>query len=229
MTQILIRTRAIPVIVAAVTAAALTACGTTDTPASTANGDPTTVATSAAPSTAASIEPTVATPAPSTLPTGAIPPLKGPHNELDGMFATDMIPHHRQAVEMAVMARTRAGDPRIKALAGRIEQSQGAEITLMASWLKSWGEKVPPPDELHTSHGPGMMTHAEMEDLKAAKGAAFDRMFAEMMVRHHQGALEMADVTKTRGQNPSVRALATNVVITQTAEVAELNQLLGSL
>jgi uncharacterized protein (DUF305 family) len=155
--------------------------------------------------------------------------VNGPHNDTDVIFATDMIPHHRQAVEMAVMAQTRASDSRIKAIAARIEQSQGAEVTLMIGWLKAWGQPVPAPDQTNTAHGPGMMTRAEIDAFKAAEGKSFDGMFAEMMIRHHRGALQLADVTKSGGQNPAVRALATNVFIVQTAEVAELTQVLGSL
>ena len=72
-------------------------------------------------------------------------------------------------------AETRANDPRVKALAGRIHQTQDAEVNLMAGWLSGWGEAVPAPDQAHTAHGPGMMNHADMEDLKASSGAAFDR------------------------------------------------------
>jgi uncharacterized protein (DUF305 family) len=219
--QTTIRTRAVPVAVAAIVTAILAACGATDAPTAAGPASSAGAATSAAPTSAAAT--------PSNLPTVAVPPAKGPHNDIDSVFSTDMLPHHRQAVEMAALARTRAADPRIKDIASRIEKAQGAEVTLMASWLKAWGEPVPAPDELHTAHGPGMMTHAEMEDLKGAEGAEFDRMFADMMIRHHQGALEMAGITKEQGQNPSVRALATNVVITQTAEVAELTDILESL
>jgi uncharacterized protein (DUF305 family) len=143
------------------------------------------------------------------------------------MFARDMIPHHRQAVEMATLAETRASDRRVKDLAGHVRKNQDAEVTMMAGWLTGWGESVPAPDAGHTAHGPGMMMHADMEDLKAANGAAFDRKFCDMMIRHHQGALEMAGVAKTEGQNPAVRALANEVVKTQTAEVAELRTILG--
>lgn len=226
--------RARVAIAGAVTALAvtgfMTACGGD---ADTTSGDarvptPTSAAPTSAPTTAPS--PTAeATRTPQAPATVAIPPVKGPHNELDIMFSSDMIPHHRQAVEMGDLARTRATDPRIKVLAQRIATAQKAEINLMSGWLKAWGQQVPPPDEMHTSHGPGMMSHAEMEDLKAAKGAAFDRMFCQMMIRHHQGALEMAGATQKNGQNLAVKALATNVVSTQTAEVDELSRLLADL
>jgi uncharacterized protein (DUF305 family) len=206
------------VIVAACTTA-LAACGTDGVDRS-----------SAVPTTRATASPTpTATPATTAAPTISIPPATGPHNDVDVIFSTDMIPHHRQAVEMAVLASTKASDPRIKEMAARIRQAQDAEIALMVSWLKRWREPVPPPDQLHTAHGPGMMTHAEMEDLKAASGPDFDRMFCDMMVRHHEGALEMATITSTEGQNQAVRALAQRIVVSQTAEVAELNAILDTL
>jgi uncharacterized protein (DUF305 family) len=209
--------------VAAAVMAILAGCGSTPAPA--ASGPD---SFSSAPA-ASAVSRSTPTPTPAGLPTVAVPAMSGPHNEIDSMFATDMIPHHRQAVEMAKLASTAASDPRIKALAERIERTQDAEIAFMAGWLKAWGDAVPAPDEMHSAHGPGMMTHAEMEDLKTVKGSTFDKMFADMMVRHHQGALQMAGVTKEQGQNPAVRALATNVVITQTAEVAELTEILDSL
>jgi uncharacterized protein (DUF305 family) len=208
----------------------LTACATSERPTSSDRGP---VATSASPATSAATSatasPVASAPRPTSLPTVAVPALKGTHNDIDVMFATDMIPHHRQAVEMAVMARTQGDDPRIKAIADRIEHTQGTEVALMVGWLKAWGKKVPAPDQLHTAHGPGMVTHAEMEELKEAKGFLFDWTFADLMIRHHQGALEMADMTKKTGKNASVRALASNVVITQTAEIKELTEILNSL
>jgi uncharacterized protein (DUF305 family) len=201
-------------------ALALTGCGEADTAAP---SRPT-----PAPSSAAASAPPPS-PTPSAAASRAIPAASGPHNDLDVMFARDMVPHHRQAVEMAELATTRAADPRVKALAARIRSAQDAEITAMASWLTAWGEQVPPPDQAHTAHGPGMMTHAEMEDLKAASGKNFDRMFCDMMIRHHQGALQMAEAATTRGQNPAVRALGAEITKTQTAEIRELKAILASL
>ena len=117
----------------------------------------------------------------------------------------------------------------MKNLADRIGVTQDAEIKTMIAWLKGWRKPVPEPDKAHTAHGPGMMDHAEMEDLKDAKGTAFDRMFCEMMVRHHEGALQMADAVKTRGQNPAVRSMGAEVAKTQKAEVAELRDILADL
>jgi uncharacterized protein (DUF305 family) len=202
----------------------LAACGDADTTVPGSAGTPT--ATATAGTSAPSHTPT---PTPTASPTRAIPAATGPHNDLDVMFATDMIPHHRQAVEMATFAETRATDARVKNLAARIRTAQEAEVAAMASWLKGWGQPVPAPDQAHTAHGPGMMDHSEMEDLKAAKGRAFDRMFCDMMVRHHQGALEMANVVKTRGKNRAVRALAAEVAKTQKAEVTELRGILADL
>lgn len=188
--------------------------------------------TPTAPATAGPAAPTVsAAPAssPSATPSSAIPPATGAHNDLDVLFLTDMIPHHRQAVEMADLAGTRAADPRVRALAARIRAAQDTEIRLMSSWLAGWGQPVPPPDLAHTAHGPGMMTHAEMEDLKARTGKSFDRMFCDMMVRHHRGALEMAGAARTRGKNPAVRALAREVARTQQAEVDQMRGILAKL
>lgn len=216
-------------VTAAVAGLVLSACGADDavpaggTAPTAAGTAPTAAGTApAAGSSAPAGTPTVA-------PTGPVRAATGPHNDLDEMFATDMIPHHRQAVEMATLAATRASDPRVKDLAARIGAAQDAEIKTMIGWLQGWGKPVPAPDKAHTAHGPGMMDHAEMEDLAAAKGKAFDRMFCEMMVRHHEGALQMANAVKARGQNPAVKSLGAEVAKTQQAEVTTMRRILADL
>ncbi|MGO4421163.1 DUF305 domain-containing protein, partial [Streptomyces sp. MCAF7] len=100
------------------------------------------------------------------------------HNEADVSFAQGMIPHHRQAVEMADLAPTRASSAQVKKLAADIKKAQDPEIRTMSGWLEAWGEKVPEamPGMDHSQHEgmPGMMSSKDMEELKKASGAAFD-------------------------------------------------------
>ncbi len=151
------------------------------------------------------------------------------HTKADVTFATEMIPHHGQAITMAKLAPSRASSPQVKALAARIEKAQDPEIKTMAGWLRTWGEKVPPPDRGgmagHESK-PGMMSAAEMAELTNAKGAAFDRMFLIMMIAHHQGAIEMAKTEQRKGKHPGAKKLAAQIEKAQTAEIDEMNQLL---
>lgn len=153
------------------------------------------------------------------------------HNEADVTFATDMIPHHGQAITMAKLAATRASNPKVKSLAQRIEEAQDPEIKTMSGWLRSWGEDVPPVDMgSMAGHGsmPGMMSAEQMAALTKAKGAEFDRMFLMMMIAHHQGAVEMAKTEQKDGKHPDAKKLAAQIEKAQTAEIADMNALLGS-
>lgn len=150
-------------------------------------------------------------------------------NDADVRFATEMIPHHQQAVEMSSLAEKRAENPKVLDLASRIKGAQDPEIKQLSGMLESWGEDVP---SGHGGHGTdemaGMMPEQEMTGLEVTSGAAFDRMFLEMMIRHHEGAIEMADTESAEGQNPEARELAKTIARVQQAEIAEMNGLLKS-
>ncbi len=156
----------------------------------------------------------------------------GEHNKADVKFATDMIPHHAQAIEMAKFAATRASDPKVKSLAEKIEKAQDPEIKTMSGWLKSWGEKVPTTDGAHgggheSMDMPGMMSAGQMAALEKLSGPAFDRMFLQMMTEHHEGAIEMAKTEQKDGKSPDAKALAAEIEKAQTAEIKEMATLLG--
>ncbi|MEU8991051.1 DUF305 domain-containing protein [Streptomyces sp. NPDC048558] len=162
----------------------------------------------------------------------------GAHNAQDVSFAQGMIPHHRQAVEMAELAADRASSARVKDLATRIEKAQAPEIRTMSGWLKAWGEDVPSAapgmDGMDHSGGhgggsgmAGMMDQKDMDKLAKSSGKAFDSMFLTMMVEHHEGAVEMAGAEKAKGKYAPATALADDVVTAQTAEIDEMNKLLG--
>jgi len=151
------------------------------------------------------------------------------HNAADVTFAQEMIPHHGQAVAMAKLAATKAADPKVQDLAKRIEGAQDPEIKTMSEWLKAWGEDVPAADMGGVNHGsmPGMMSGSEMATLEKAAGAEFDTMFVQMMIRHHQGAIEMANTEQTAGKNADAKKLAGEIEKAQTAEITEMQGLLG--
>ncbi|MGY4969024.1 DUF305 domain-containing protein [Streptomyces nigrescens] len=155
----------------------------------------------------------------------------GAHNAADVAFAKGMIPHHRQAVEMAGLAATRASSSQVKELATKIEQAQAPEIKTMSGWLTAWGEQVPEemPGMDHSAHSgmPGMMSTKDMEALKKKSGKAFDTAFMEMMVGHHQGAVEMAGTEKKKGAYGPAKTLADAVIKAQNAEIVRMNKLLG--
>ncbi|AGP52733.1 DUF305 domain-containing protein [Streptomyces rapamycinicus] len=162
----------------------------------------------------------------------------GAFNDADVSFAQMMIPHHEQALEMAGLADDRASNARIKSLAGQIEKAQDPEIVTLKSWLKGWGEPEKAfSDEMpgmnHGANGKsamgGMMSEEDMRKLEAAKGPAFDRAFASMMIDHHKGAIAMAKDEKKNGRNAKAKKLADDVVKNQSTEVATLRTLLDRL
>jgi len=153
-------------------------------------------------------------------------------NDADVTFAQSMIPHHEQAVEMATMAQERASSAEVKQLADKIKAAQGPEIDTMTGWLEDWGQEVSPDAENGMEHSgsdeSGMMSEDDMESLGAATGAAFDQMFLEMMIEHHTSAIEMAKTEQQDGENPDAIALAEKIEADQTAEITEMENLLGS-
>lgn len=155
----------------------------------------------------------------------------GTGRQADVMFTQEMIPHHQQAVEMADLALdpVHAASPEVRDLAGRIKRAQSAEIADMRAWLAEWG--ADPAESGHMDHmgdsGMGMMSADAMEVLNGAKGAAFDRLWLEGMIQHHEGALMMADHIAERGDDPRVAKLSRAIDTSQTAEIAEMKQLLG--
>jgi uncharacterized protein (DUF305 family) len=159
----------------------------------------------------------------------------GIHDAADTMFAQMMIPHHRQALEMAELAATRAADPKVAELAAKIETEQEPEIRTMTAWLAAWGEPVPDVsggmNHGAMGHGamPGMMGDADLAKLRAAGGTAFDRMFLQMMIDHHTGAVQMARTELAQGKSAEAKTLAKAIVATQTAEIAEMHHLLTTL
>lgn len=155
----------------------------------------------------------------------------GKHNDADVSFAQGMIPHHRQAVEMADLAATRASSGAVKELAAKVKKAQDPEIRTMSGWLEAWGEKVPEamPGMDHSQHEgmPGMMSSKDMEELKKASGAAFDTAFLTMMVEHHKGAVDMARTEKKQGSYGPAKTMADAIIKTQNEEITQMNKLLG--
>ena len=161
-----------------------------------------------------------------------------PWNHADVAFMQMMIPHHAQALEMSRLAADRASSPQVRSLAERIEAAQGPEIMLMAAWLEERKMEVPraadePASYDHAQHGhdgmAGMLTRAEMNRLSKASGEAFDRLFLEGMIGHHEGALEMADNVAGSGEDLRVSELATDVSVGQAGEITRMEELLAAL
>ncbi|MGI4895799.1 MAG: DUF305 domain-containing protein [Janthinobacterium lividum] len=165
-------------------------------------------------------------------------PVEAEHNDHDVMFAQLMLVHHQGAIEMAEMAVTRAADTQVKDLATTIAAVQQPEIDEMTSWLSAWGDpgtaedpSMPGMDHSATDDAqmPGMMSQAQTTELGGASGADFDRMFLQMMIEHHTGAVQMAQTEQQQGQNTQALELADSIVMSQNAEIDQMNQLLATI
>ncbi|MER5664169.1 DUF305 domain-containing protein [Streptomyces mirabilis] len=154
----------------------------------------------------------------------------GDVGDADVTFAQMMIPHHEQAVAMAELADGRASDAEIKDLAAKIEKAQDPEIKTMTGWLKSWGKPTATGDMPGMGmSGDGMMSDKDMKELKAMQGKEFDKMFAQMMIGHHNGAIAMAKTEQKSGQNADAKKMADGIVAGQSAEVKQLQSILDRL
>ena len=157
------------------------------------------------------------------------------HTAADVRFMQGMIGHHAQALEMVALLQTRTNREDMRLLARRIALSQEDEIMLMQSWLQRRGAQVP---DAHAHHAagatlmPGMLTPEEMGRLEAATGKEFDRLFLELMVRHHEGALVMvSELFSSPGaaQESDIFAFATDVDADQRIEIARMGAMLREL
>ena len=165
------------------------------------------------------------------------------HNDADVTFATDMIPHHAQALSMADMTSGRQLDPEVSALVEDIRNAQTPEVEVMVDWLTDWNEEVPETmrDHGNAGHGdsdpaeqmqdmddmPGMMTAKEMTALADAPDDEFQQMWLTMMIEHHEGALTMAETQKTDGRFKPALDLADDIISAQKSEISAMNSLLS--
>jgi len=160
------------------------------------------------------------------------------YSEADVRFMQGMIPHHAQALEMTALVTRRTSNEAIGRLALRMEISQRDEIALMERWLRERGEELPEPGS-HAHHAgrdaatiPGMLSDEQMARLAAAEGRAFDRLFLELMIRHHEGALQMVEDllgAPGGGQASDVFQFASHVEEDQQMEIDRMRAMLREL
>lgn len=160
-------------------------------------------------------------------------------NEADVRFASDMVPHHAQALQMVDLTRGRDLSPQLTGLAEDIQMAQGPEIEQMVGWLTDWDRPVPETGRDHANaHGdgemdlhedmPGMMTAEQMAELESAQGGAFEERWLEMMIEHHRGAIEMARAEQAEGVFDPALDLAASIARSQEAEIERMEGLLDS-
>ena len=180
-------------------------------------------------------------------------------NTADVAFMQHMIVHHAQAVEMVELLRAQGADATVKLLGERIALSQEAEMAIMREWLTVRGQSVDMAGMDHAAHTapavaaghdhhamrppaqaeaddtpvmPGMLSSRQMRTLAASRGPAFDRLFLQGMIHHHQGALDMVDdllATPDAAEDPTLSDFASAVVADQSAEILRMQNLLSDL
>lgn len=166
-----------------------------------------------------------------------------PRSTKDVEFMQGMIMHHAQAVEMTALIESRTENRELRLLGARISQSQSDEMKFMRRWLEARGEPVSPPKhempgmdmaghDMSSHHMlmPGMLSQKQMDALRKAKGAEFDRLFLNGMIQHHNGALIMVKElfdTAGAGQDAELFNFATDVDSGQRAEIRIMQTILG--
>lgn len=165
-----------------------------------------------------------------------------PTNAADVRFMTGMIPHHAQAVLFAAWAESHHASRAVTALCQRIVVGQRDEIETMRNWLRDHGQPVPSgtpesadtrvvPMEGHLMM-PGILSARQLEEMDAARGQEFDRLFLTYMIPHHQGALTMVDELFTSyggAQDNAVYKLASDIYADQSIEIERMQQMLAAM
>lgn len=148
-------------------------------------------------------------------------------------FGRDMMQHHAQAVDMAMLLRDRSDDPELRQLALDILLTQQAQIGQIQGWLAVWGQPVASTEPAMTWMGrpttgplPGMAGPADLNHLRDLRGREAEGLFLRLMIPHHRAGVAMARAVLERTQRPEVRALAHAIVAGQTSEIALMQELL---
>jgi uncharacterized protein (DUF305 family) len=178
--------------------------------------------------------------------------MRAPWTGADVRFMTHMIPHHAQAIVMSRMAASHGASVDVQRLAARIINAQQDEIAIMQQWLADRRQPVP---EAHThmmagghagadhaqhaqhvqqmqEHAdmPGMLSEAQLRQLDAARGQAFDRLFLTFMIQHHTGAVTMIrELLASPPQDEVAFRLAADISADQTTEIARMQNMLAAM
>lgn len=173
-------------------------------------------------------------------------PRQVPDGGVDAGFARDMQAHHAQAVEMALLIRDKSTNEEVRAVAYDVATTQQHQKGQMFAWLQDWGlsqaRSIPPMAWMEAGgHGSasshaardnatedemdGMATPDQMRALRESSGVEADRLFTELMIRHHQGGVAMAAAGERLAETSTVRDFAALIVDAQTAEITALQEL----
>jgi len=142
-------------------------------------------------------------------------------NGTDVAFAQMMIPDHQMVAKMAKLAAGKASSAALKTLATQLQKGQPQTVDMLQSMLKTWGKS----SDTTGMTMPGAMTEQDMTMLKSMKGMNFDMMFAQIMIKHHEASIKMAQDEQTKGANADAKAMAGEMMTTQKAQVEKLRKI----
>jgi len=168
-------------------------------------------------------------------------------------FARDMQVHHLQGVDLAMIVRDATDDAEVRLLAYDIATTQAQQSGQLNGWINEWGlsqlgsepsmtwMSLPADDDATGSHGghatgaahepggimPGLATPEQIAELKTLTGVEAEQRFLELMIAHHEGAIEMADAALARSDYPVLVSFANAIVASQTSEIALMEQMLA--
>jgi len=172
-----------------------------------------------------------------TTTTTAPTPPSPTYNEVDSEFVSMMIPHHFQATLMSELAPGRSTDDSLLALAERIDVEQDLEIGMMQNW-QTWNDLDVTDAEMAYQmmlgmpmmvEQMGMATADEMDDLADASGTAFDRLYLELMIDHHEGALRMLENVMISGSDTTLEFWANDMLTAQAVQIYQMEEMLAAL
>ncbi|TXL56553.1 DUF305 domain-containing protein [Aeromicrobium terrae] len=148
------------------------------------------------------------------------------HNEADIDFAQQMVPHHEQALAMADLVDDAGASAEVRDLAAQVAKNQRPEIRTLKAWLDDWDPPDPPGHGMAHMREDSMMSDFRMNQLAAATGTEFDRLWLKSMIQHHEGAVTMAEREMRDGENSEAIDLAHDITRTQVREIDLMKELL---
>jgi uncharacterized protein (DUF305 family) len=146
--------------------------------------------------------------------------------DYDRYFIANMIAHHQGAIDMAKLGQVNAGRQEIKDMSADIVAAQEKEVTDMTAWQQKWGYPSSSGEMMMDHSAMGMMDDmASMTDaLKGLSGTAFDKKFIELMIEHHQSAIDMAKPGEKNAYHQEVKDLTRAIIEAQSGEIAQMKQ-----
>lgn len=144
-------------------------------------------------------------------------------NKTDVAFVQMMIPDHQMVAKMDALAAQNAASSKLKTLAAQMQDGQAQTADKLQGWLQAWGQTAS--GQMAGMTMPGAMTQKDMDMLKSMKGMNFDMMFAQMMIKHHEGSVQMARDEQAKGASQEAKAMAADMVTTQEKQITQLRSI----